>query len=318
MGVLSRDHHGRKKCDYSNLEFFKPYIESVYNPVFTLNELIETNQIKYKNNVLIETFSESQNEVWVKGVDLTTSSEIQFKCRKLILAASALNSTRIVLKSLKLFNRPTHFQENAISYIPYLNIRELGSELEENSYPSACFLSFYKSKLYKNALISSFYGISGPLNSDLIFDFPLSFGSSIQAMRLLKAALFIQQVFYPGDPTLSNAMRLDEAGKVHFNFKSHARGQVESEMIRLLRPLGLLSAPFLCKYPDPGNSFHYGCTLPMREMPGPLESYKDGKLFGTKNVYIGDAANFSMLPAKNYSFTIMANSMRIARLIREG
>lgn len=37
-----------------------------------------------------------------------------------------------------------------------------------------------------------------------------------------------------------------------------------------------------------------------------------GRLAGTRAVYIGDAAGFSGLPAKNMSFAIMANAMRIA------
>ena len=39
-------------------------------------------------------------------------------------------------------------------------------------------------------------------------------------------------------------------------------------------------------------------------------------LAGTKAVYIGDSAAFPRLPAKNLTFTIMANALRIGRLLR--
>jgi choline dehydrogenase-like flavoprotein len=38
----------------------------------------------------------------------------------------------------------------------------------------------------------------------------------------------------------------------------------------------------------------------------------DGRLFGTRLVFVADGACFAALPAKNLTFTIMANAMRIA------
>jgi choline dehydrogenase-like flavoprotein len=55
----------------------------------------------------------------------------------------------------------------------------------------------------------------------------------------------------------------------------------------------------------------------MREHPShSLETYVDGRLAGMKFVYVADAATFPTLPAKNHSFTIMANAMRIADAVR--
>jgi len=42
----------------------------------------------------------------------------------------------------------------------------------------------------------------------------------------------------------------------------------------------------------------------------------NGLLSGTKHVYVVDGANFTSLPSKNHTFTIMANSMRIAHHMR--
>ena len=44
----------------------------------------------------------------------------------------------------------------------------------------------------------------------------------------------------------------------------------------------------------------------------PYQTDSSGRLAGTAGVYIADAANFSALPSKNHSFTMMANAMRIA------
>jgi choline dehydrogenase-like flavoprotein len=49
---------------------------------------------------------------------------------------------------------------------------------------------------------------------------------------------------------------------------------------------------------------------PARYQTGP-----DGRLAGTHNVHIVDGACISRLPAKNLTFTIMANALRIGRIM---
>jgi choline dehydrogenase-like flavoprotein len=65
-----------------------------------------------------------------------------------------------------------------------------------------------------------------------------------------------------------------------------------------------------------GSSIHYAGTLPMKKDPGRYETDVDGRLSGTKHVYVADGACFSALPAKNLTLTIMANAMRIATRLR--
>ena len=54
----------------------------------------------------------------------------------------------------------------------------------------------------------------------------------------------------------------------------------------------------------------------MKSKPKKFQCNKWGKLIGYKNVYIVDASNFTKLPAKNLTYTIMANAMRIASNIK--
>jgi hypothetical protein len=42
---------------------------------------------------------------------------------------------------------------------------------------------------------------------------------------------------------------------------------------------------------------------------------RDGLLSSTRRVYIGDSASFPRLPAKNMSFGMMANAMRVAAIV---
>ena len=67
-----------------------------------------------------------------------------------------------------------------------------------------------------------------------------------------------------------------------------------------------------------GQALHFAATLPMRTEPGRYQTDAQGLLFGTERVHIVDGASMSRLPAKNLTFTIMANALRIGRGIARG
>jgi len=46
------------------------------------------------------------------------------------------------------------------------------------------------------------------------------------------------------------------------------------------------------------------------------ETDRNGLLFGKRRVHVADAATFPRLPAKNLTFTIMANALRIGEAVR--
>jgi len=55
----------------------------------------------------------------------------------------------------------------------------------------------------------------------------------------------------------------------------------------------------------------------MCERPqGRYETDRNGLLANTRAVYIGDSASVPRLPAKNLTFTVMANALRIGRTVR--
>jgi choline dehydrogenase-like flavoprotein len=134
-------------------------------------------------------------------------------------------------------------------------------------------------------------------------------------------AFAIAFVYLPGaDSTQARARVAAVAGgpgRIHID----AAPQPESRRIlarllahlRALRgPLGVWPVPGLVKATPFGFHGHLAGTLPMRERPGPLESGPDGRLAGTRRVFVADPAAFPTLPAQNLTFTAMANAMRVA------
>lgn len=316
IGLLTKDYNGRAAHQYDNLEFFKPTIPSIYNPSFTLQSLLSKNKVTYLKGRLVETYQETDGTIAVLCKNLHTKERENHRCKKLILAAGAINSAKITLASSGDFESSLPILDNGISYIPLLKFPLVGKPLEEKSvYVQLNIL--YQGDLSSETIVAAFYGIEGPLKSDLIFDFPLDIRGNLTASKYLSSALGVIQIFYPDRREESNFLKLNPDRTLKISYEPKNKGLLERHFIRIFRKIGFLSLPFLCKYPTPGNSFHYAGTLPMRAQPQKkYETSPEGLLYGSKGVYVADAANFPYLPSKNLTFTIMANSMRIASHVK--
>ena len=61
-----------------------------------------------------------------------------------------------------------------------------------------------------------------------------------------------------------------------------------------------------------GASVHYAGTLPMSDRPRPGTVSPDCRSHDFENLYVVDGSTFPFLPAKNITFTLMANAARVA------
>ena len=77
-----------------------------------------------------------------------------------------------------------------------------------------------------------------------------------------------------------------------------------------LRTLG--AWPLRRVHPPLGSSLHYAGTLPFCTEERPLTLAPDGRLHGSRNVFVADASGFTYLPAKPVTLSLMANAHRVA------
>ena len=81
---------------------------------------------------------------------------------------------------------------------------------------------------------------------------------------------------------------------------------------RALRELGCFVPPGMAHIRPMGASVHYAGTLPMSEREVPRTVSPDCRSHDFENLYLVDGATFPFLPAKNITFTLMANAARVA------
>lgn len=311
--VLSSPLGERPAHNVANREFYEPNIRSIYHPGYTLDSLIRDGVVSYRAGKLVQRYEETESGVRVFARDLDTGRDESFEGRKLLLAAGTLNTTRIVLASNNDFETRVPILDNLVTYVPFINFRRIGVRLDTHSHASAELILIYDGPLTEEAVQATFYGLVAPLRSDLLSEFPLSVKGNVIAAKYLIPALAMLQLFYADDPAHGNTIRLREDGAVEISYAQRKFGALERHLIGAFRSLGFYSHSRLVKQMRPGASMHYAASLPMREQPTRrYETDRFGKIYGTRHVHAIDASNFSSLPSKNHTFTIMANAMRIA------
>jgi choline dehydrogenase-like flavoprotein len=309
LGVLTQAFQGRPAFDYSSTEFWREN-PSIYNPRFTLDRLISEGKVDYRPGLLVERWTDSTSgaEVWAKKLD--TGERVSFRTERLLLAAGAINTGALVLRS-----RPTAERlpllENPALQIPLVLPEKIGYPLDTRAFSLAQLNLIWDSEEFGALLQGSLMELTGPRRADLYGSLPLSCRANLSLLKYLVPAMMVLQLYLPASRPAE--LWLDPDGAI--------RIQAEAEPIPLtplrrlftfLLRLGLLSHPSLVVQVPLGHAIHYAGTIPMKENGGPYTCNMQGKLNGSSAVYIVDSASFPALPAKNMSFAMMANAMRVA------
>jgi choline dehydrogenase-like flavoprotein len=313
LAILSEDLNDRKACSYDHLSFWQPNLSYLYTPALTVKDLIRKNRIQYMDQRLVLGFKEEKEEVRVKVRNLAGHGCEELTARKVVLAAGALNSGRIVLQSYEDHQTRLPLLENQTSLTPLLYPFFVGRPFDAVSHGLTQLNLLYSGPLWTSYVQGSYYSFNSCLSSDIFKDMPLVARGNLCGIKYLLPAISILQLFYRDEPKAGNYLQLGTDGKLITAYTdTGALGRVERHMIRLFRRAGFISYPSLSQYPTPGNGIHYAGTLPMSAAPErPYETDLHGRLNGTQRVYVADASVFPVLPAKNHTFTLMANAMRV-------
>jgi choline dehydrogenase-like flavoprotein len=316
LAVLTQPYRGRPEYAYQNLDFFRAWDRAVYNPAFTLEELVSANAVRYERGCLAISWKEHDSCIEVTAKRLSSGTIETFRTRHLIVAAGALNTARLALASAGGTARRLPVMDNPMSCIPLVRLARIGRARDPYDSAIGQLNMIYAGPGAAETLQGTLYGTAGPLRSDVALQFPLSLRANLACARYLTPAVGFLMLFYPDSPSNANYLQLKDSGMLRIVHQQPERGRVERELIRVFRKLGYLSSLRICQFPRMGAGLHYAGCLPMKANPGPFETGPDGRLYGTRRVFVVDGAVFPRLPAKNLTFTIMANAMRVANSLR--
>ncbi|MGH9200945.1 MAG: GMC oxidoreductase, partial [Vicinamibacterales bacterium] len=159
----------------------------------------------------------------------------------------------------------------------------------------------------------------------IVQKFPLDLRTALRLFRNVHAALGVVNINLHDTRRPQNTVRLDHAtGATASNLIVHYEpptGEerrlkaVVTQVKRVLRQLNCYVPPGMMHVRPMGASVHYAGLLPMSSTRAPWTTSMHGQSHDFDNLFVADGTTFPFLPAKNLTFTLMANATRMADAI---
>jgi choline dehydrogenase-like flavoprotein len=313
LAVLTQPYRGRSAHSFGETEFFTPATGGIFNPRDLLAELRGSNRVIYKGGYKLISYEEMSDYVELEIEETKTLERIKIKTKHLLLACGTIQTTKIVLKKEKYFERELPFLDHIPTLLPIFFPACFGLKRPTMSYPIQLIGTL--EGIGKRDMIS-FYYPGGMLWTDLLSNIPLPMNFGRAVLSTLIGGMLVAQIWESSKPSSGNSLQIDSGDGIIINYKDRKKYARIAELLSALSRFGGFSLRRFASMQPPSWGYHHAGTMPMRSNPQRFETHVDGRLWNSKRVRVVDGSIFPSLPAKNHSLTIMANSMRIAALVK--
>lgn len=312
LGVLTENYDNRAACDYHNLEMWFPALPYIYTPSFTLKKLMRENKVIYHKSVIVKNWLRENDQIVVYAQNINDNSSLSFKCKKLILAAGTINSAKIVLNSKKDFRTKLPLKDNSLVQIPLIFPSFIGRELEKNALSLTNLNVVFDLKEFRLKLQGSIIELSSPARAIFYEMLPFSAKDNLAFIRLFLQSILVLFLYFPSRKESTGHVTLGHGNYLEvYNPHGKVDKKIIKKVVHTFLGMGIFTHSLFVRPPE--HTMHYCGTLPMVENPAQdYQCSSMGEIYGERDVHVVDGSLFSYIPAKNLSFTLMANAMRIA------
>jgi hypothetical protein len=322
LALITKDLGKRRRYKYKGMDFYSDTDLSAWRPWITIDSLRKRKNFTYQGGLLVTHYVEKKQYTEIHALTLTTHIPKVFRCKKLVLAAGTLNSGRIVLRSNHDYRTKLPLLCNPYRYVPCIQPRFVGKSAEKNKL-TFTQLSLFLDKKQRNedVSVSSIYSYQSLMLFRVIRNLPLNLKDGRIVTQYLVSGLILIGIHHPDEQSKNKYVRLKKSPETptgdilyaeHQLSESEAREykQRDKAYIKAMRRLGVYGFKAI----DPGNgaSIHYAGTLPYSDKPKKYHLQANGRLHGTKRIYVADSSGFNYLPAKGLTFSLMANAHLVA------
>ncbi len=306
-------------CQYCGACLSGCVYDAIYKSNHTLDALVRKNLIDYRPGILVDKLDDMPHGVIVHFKDDNGDNGKLFFDR-IFLAAGAVNSPSIVMKSKFLYGHTAIIKTTCSFIAPLFSFKTLPLDWPRNNTMPGIFFE-YKAKELSNHWIHT--QISTP-NELVLNKLGIQF-SGVSPLQKIKRKLAEHLVIAHGNLHSNHAnhykLTLNKNSNTDVIFTSlreppeDARKSVKTALKRLAK----LTPSFGCYVLKPfaldtvqSHGFHLGGGLPMKKNPI-LEMDTDllGRPFGWKNIHVVDSSVFPSIPSTTVGVLAMANARRI-------
>ncbi len=311
--VLTEDRPGRSAYPYRSTDTVAA-TDAFYSPTYTLDRLTAEQKLRYVPGTLVERFERQGETVRVLGRNVESGHPVEFRCRRLLLAAGAINSARIVLRSFADFSTELPLLDNPAVYIPSFLPGRFGKRLDVAGYGFATLAIVYQMPEYSPFLQGLVFETMTVPRAEFFRHMPFAARMNLRLVKYVLPAMVVVILYFPSSALEPGQLRLRPDGTLVLTGpETHVPEAIVHRAIRLNRKLGLYTSAGFAEKTIYGGSIHYAGCLPMRREPkNRYHTDVHGQLAGIAGVHVVDGAVLPALSAKNHTLTVMANAMRIA------
>ena len=331
IATLTQARPDRPACSYCGRCLWGCPTGAFYTPAITLQECLKHPNFCYQPGVQVQHFTyDAQRQI--RAVVCTSGNgrdRTEFAVDRLVLAAGTLSSTRIFLESIYRATgqrvRLSGLMDNRQVLVPFLNLRLLGAAYEPASYQYHQVALGLEGKTPKEYVHGQITTLTTGLVHPIIESLPVDLRTGVRFFRNVRAALGIVNVNLHDTRRAENYVTLEAGsgsapGRLQLHYSPTADEplrlkQVLRRVRRALRKLGCVVPPGMVHVRPMGSSVHYAGTLPMSSTPAEFTVSPDCQSHDFRNLFLADGSTFPFLPAKNLTFTLMANATRVAERI---
>ena len=324
VATLSRSLGSREPCDYLGRCLWGCPRKALYTPSQTLRECETYAGFRYIPGVAVDRFTVGPGNrvrtVIARRVDGGTEEE--FSVDRLALAAGTLSSTRIFLTSMLRETgqriRLHGLMDNRQVFVPFLNLGMIGESFSSETYRYHLLGMGIESTTPRDYVHGQITTLKTALLHPIIQKLPFDLSTSTHIVRALHAALGVVNVNFRDTRRETSYVELcdDETARlrIHYSPDADEPNRVRDaihKVNKVLFALRCLVPPGMTYVRPMGASVHYAGTLPMTETAAPFTTTPQCQSREFSNLFVVDGATFPFLPAKNITFTLMANAARV-------
>jgi choline dehydrogenase-like flavoprotein len=323
LALLTRDHGERQACDKLGRCLWGCPRQSLYAPSSTLRQLQRNDAFRYVPSTFVTHFTYDGDTVSGIVARAADGSRQVFHADVFALAAGALCSSKIFLDSLYERTGEVHelagLMDNRQIMMPFVSPGMLGRSVSTREYQLqqiALGIERPKPEEYVHGQITTLKAASV---HPVVQNLPLDLRSALGVFRMAHAALGAANVWLHDRRDSGNVVTIRPRGAGEGSElvvrcaadDGHRCEEVIPLLKRALGKVGCIVPPGMTRVLPRGASIHYAGTLPMQPAPAAFRSDPSCRSHDFRNLYFADGASFPFLPAKNLTFTLMANAVRV-------
>lgn len=328
QAALAEDLGDRQGCTECGRCLWGCPTGALYTPALSLRTCLAHPNFTYRPGLVAQRFEMSDANTLRALITVPRGggAEERWTAEAFALAAGTISSGHLILKShwhaAREITPLTGLMDNRQVLAPFLNLGMLGHDYDPASYQYhqlAVGMAGLDRRDYVHGQITMLTtGTAHPV----IQQMPLDMRASRAVFSTLRSALGVLNLNYRDWRRDENMLTLDpdagETPQLVIRYRPDAAEPARirkslRRMGRFFRALGAPLIPGMTQVRPMGASVHYTGTLPMMASGGPGTVTPEGQSRDWSNLYVVDGSILPALPAKNLTFTLMANATRIAR-----